>query len=109
LVLRNGLTFRGALVGAEAESVLISYAGSEPIAIEALIAATLVAPNATLRFATGSVSHSGSAFAISLRIKRARKSCSAPCEKAGSSAPKQSKTSCHHKSITAWNDVIVAR
>ncbi len=35
-----------------------------------------------------------------MRIKRARKSCSAPCEKAGSSAPKQSRTSCHRRSTT---------
>lgn len=68
LVVRNAITFRGALSGAEPESVLINYAGASAVAIEASLGATIVAPNATLRYATGSTAHAGAAFAKAIEL-----------------------------------------
>lgn len=68
LVVRSAITFRGALVGAEPESVLINYAGTSTVALEASLGATIVAPNATLRYATGSTTHAGAAFAKAIEV-----------------------------------------
>ncbi|HKY39917.1 MAG TPA: hypothetical protein VJN18_28470 [Polyangiaceae bacterium] len=88
LVVRNSLTFRGSLIGAEPESVLITYAGTSAVAIEGSLGATIVAPNATLRYAhtgrgecrgspnfnakrdhsIGSTVHAGAAFAKAIEV-----------------------------------------
>jgi hypothetical protein len=68
LVVRSQLFFRGKLEGAAPESVLIAFAGTQPIAIEASLGATLVAPNAAVRYATGSTAHAGAVFAKSIEL-----------------------------------------
>jgi serine protease len=65
---RSTLIHRGSMSGLPAENVLFVYLGTQPPAIESSFNATLVAPDATARLATGNGVHSGVVLARDIAL-----------------------------------------
>lgn len=68
IYVRSTLILRGIMSGASAEKVALAYLGTGPMAVESSFNGTFIAPNASIRFGTGSGTHSGAVLAKNLEL-----------------------------------------
>jgi serine protease len=81
IYVRNSLVYRGTVTGAPAENVMLVYLASTPVFLESTFNGTLIAPNASMRLATGNSTHSGAVLARDVELDPGAKFTGRPFSK----------------------------